>query len=313
MDKYKDDDTQERRTKRNENLYNKIDESDFENLNLTSNISIIKTDTENLNIDEIKEILNEKYQSRSKVREIEEPDSEYADIDEEDTKEYDLKKALDEAHKNKTSDYDKERFKKLRETQYEILNSLNFDKKNEEESEETLTVEEANLMNLIKTVNENALRNSLSKEEDLLEELKGDDDTEILEPANFDDTVTDKKPTIVEELEKTKQLSRKEIDSELERLSADSDIKKISLSDEEEDEEDDTSDDFSLSRTEELSNSFYTGNLQIDKKDMEEFLDLEDEMKGGSIVIKVLVIFIVLIVIAVAVYLLNKYLNLGLF
>lgn len=314
MDKYykEKEDKTESRTSRHQGIYTKVDDDDYEKLNLSSNVSVIKMNS-NLDIDSIKELIEEKYEKRTD-RKIDtenlEDDVPYEEDDfEEDTKEYDLKKVIETAHKNKTPNYDRERFEHLRETQYDILNSLNIDRLSEPIEEETLSEEEATLINLIKTVNENAERNQANKSDDLLDDLMGGDHTEVLEPVTIEEA-PDKKPTILEELEKTKQLSRKEIDTELEKLT-----ENVSEPFDDEDESDDETSEnrITLSKTEELSNSFYTGNYQIKDKDMDDFMDLEKEMSGGGLVVKILIIIIVLITIAIAVYLLNKYLNLGLF
>lgn len=317
MDKYykEKDEKRESRTTRHQEIYGEVDDRDFEKLNLTSNVKVIKTDS-NLDIDSIKELVNERYDKRRPQRvEVDPTIEESDDIDEEETKEYDLKKVIETAHKNKTPDYDRERFEHLRETQYDILNSLNIKDDKEFKRTESLSQEEATLMNLIKTVNENAERNQANHEDDLLDDLLGSENTEVLKPVTIiedEDIDYDKKPTILEELEKTKKLSRNEIDTELEKL------KEEETATEENEESDETDDETSenrvvLSKTEELSNSFYTGKYQINKRDMNDFLDLEEEMKGGSFVVKILVIIIVLVTLALAVYLLNKYLNLGLF
>ncbi len=309
MDKYykEKEKTETSRTNRHKGIYKDISDENYEKLNLTSNVSVIATDDE-LDIGRIKEIVDSKYRKRENVRpDIEDFDDEYDSEDEESTKEYDLKKVIETAHKNKTPNYDRERFEHIRETQYDILNSLNIINENEEKKEAALTEEEATLINLIKTVNENAEKNHSHKEQDtsddLLSDLMGGDDTEVLQPMNFDEKEEpDKKPTILEELEKTKQLSKQEIAEELEKEAVD-----------EENDEDTESDSRTISKTEELSNSFYTGNYTIDEKDLDDFVDLEKEMKGGSLVVKILIVIIALITVAVAVYLLNKFLNLGLF
>ncbi len=317
MDKYKDNDGEvQSRTIRNKNIYTELSEKDLDDINLTSNISVLNADSKNLDIDTLKKMLDEKYQKDrpNSVQSNEEIESEEVKEDE-DTKEYDLKKIIETAHKNKTTSYDTERFKKLRETQYDILNSLNIEKNEPIKNvDESLTVEEANLMNLIKTVNENAEKNKSLPEDDLFQDLKGDEKTEVLEPLNFgeDEEEPEKKPTIVEELEKTKQLSRKEIDDEIEKLTSKLDdvieaVKEVVNEEEERPTEPE------ISKTEELSNSFYTGKFQISNKDMDDFSDLEREMNGGSIFVKILIILLVLIIIAVTIYLLNKYLGLGLF
>lgn len=310
MDKYykeKNSDT-DKRTMRHKEAYDDISDDNYEKLNLSSNVSVIKTEND-LNIDDIKELISEKYDKRKPTYtnlEEYEDDGDDSDDDEVETKEYDLKKVIETAHKNKPRDYDRERLEHLRETQYDILNSLNISSsRTDDEKDEKISEEEKTLINLIKTVNENAERNHHATDsDDLMGDLLGGDETETLEPVYLDDEQPDKKPTILEELEKTKKLSRKEIEEELENEL---------VQNETAEEQDEKKTESPLTQTEELSNSFYTGNYQINKRDMDDFSDLEKEMKGGSVLVKILIVIIVIITIAIAVYLLNKFLNLGLF
>ncbi len=339
MDKYNKEDAQKnKRTFRNKSIYNKTLE-DYDKIDLSDNVSIIETPTEDLNIDEIKKILDDKYQKKKRAPE-EVEDIEEIEINEpqdvEDTKEYDLKKVLETAHKNKKSDYDHERFAKLKKTQYDILKSLNIEKNNDDIIEESLTVEEANLMNLIKTINYNAEKNKIQKdttsEEDLLSELKGTEETEVLEPIPIDyPDEPDKKPTIIEELEKTKQLSKKEIANELKKMEDDTTDQQTDKLNEKkyEDYDDDNSDDEDDKDEEEideeesskiekdaskLEETFYTGKLHINDSDMDDdFEDWANELNSGNIFIKILILLLVIIILAVIVYFLNKYLQLGLF
>ena len=321
MNKYHNENhNEESRLNKNRELYNNVKEEDFDKLTLTSNISIIDADTTNLDIEKLKSLLDEKYSKPTKnSKAIDEMEEEIISTkdDMEDTKEYDLKKVIDEAHKNKTSDYDRERFKKLRDTQFDILNSLNLSRTDEPIIEESLTVEEANLMNLIKTVNENSLkREQISlNETGLLSDLQGDDDTDALAPMNFDDdTLTNgKKPTLLEELEKTKQLSKKDIMDTLEKeeentKNSEENVEINSeLLETSDYEENDEPEDF------DAQEKFYTGKHQINEKDLEEFADLQKEISSGGAMIKILVALLILIVLAVGVFLVNKYLDLGLF
>lgn len=323
MDKYTSDvEVEEKkasRTARNKSIYSKVNDEDIDKLDVDNNISVIETNAEDLDIDTIKDILSQQYENESKrtKRNIE-IDVDDISLEEEPkdekeiTKEYDLKKVLETAHKNKTPDYDRERFLKLRETQYDILNSLNIDRTEEPQPEETLSQEEANLMDLIKTVNFNAEQNKALKktnqEDNLLSDLLGDEKTEVLEPVEIDMSVEpDKKPSLVEELEKTKQLSKKELDKEIDKYN-----ELVGSTEEETESDEDETSTQELTPTEQMSNSFYTGKFHIDDKDMDDFADLEKEMKS-SFVVKILIIILVLITLAVAVFLLNKYLNLGLF
>lgn len=305
MDKYYSDSGEEnaKRTSKNRNIYGDISDEEYDKLNLTNNISVIDTPLEDLDIDKIKAILEEKYKEKKRTSiSVEDMDLDEQEEELESTKEYDLKKVLETAHKNKKVDYDQDRFAKVHEQEYDILKSLNIGKKESVDEEEAMSVEDTNLMNLIKTVNYNAEKfknSSNSDDDDLLADLKGGDDTEIIGPGSFEEKEKPgKKRTIVEELERTKQLSKQDIETALEEL------------DEESDDAEET--DTPLTKTEELSNSFYTGKFQINDDDMD-FKDLENAVNGGSIVIKILITIVVLALIGLAIFLLNKYLNLGLF
>lgn len=312
MDKYRDEELEkDSRTSRNQNIYNNLEDRDYENLDLEGNISVLGTDVNSLDIDKLKTLLNERYSTESpKKKTVEQPleQNNLEDIDKEETKEYDLKKVIEDAHKNKIVDYDKERFQKLKKTQFEILNSLNIEKGNNQKKDESLTREETDLINLIKTVNEKKENDNSS--DDLLDDLKGNEKTEVLTPISIDDedeSNTGKKPTIVEELEKTKRLSRQELDDEIEKLTSKLDdvIEKIK------DQEIENTN--KLAEVDEMTNSFYTDKLDIEANDIDDFADLEKEMNGSSIVIKLLILLLVFVTLAICVYLLNKYLNLGLF
>lgn len=288
MEKYhNEDEVTESRVARNKSLYNKYNVDIDDNINIDNNVSIIDSNT-------LKKMINNSSNNESDNMSF----LEYEDDVYENTKEYDLKKIIDDAHKDKESDYESTRHKRLRESEYEILKSINFEKK---EGETTpLTEEEKTLVDLIKTVEMNALKRSEERKSELMGDLMGDDNTEVLEPVDInDDTdITTPKPTIVEELEKTKQLSKGEIEEAIK-----------------ESDENEIIEEKDKNSTKEipLVNSFYTGNLSIKKRDLDDFKDLQKELKGGNVFVKILIVFIVIIVLAVGVYLVNKYFNLGLF
>lgn len=299
----------EKRVNKNQKKYAENEETDIDSLSLTSNIAVLDTDTNNLDLEKIKELLDEKYKKPKINMEIDVMEDEESEEDLEDTKEYDLKKIIAEARKGKSADYNSERFKKLRDTEYEILNSLNLNT-NPHTHEENLTEEEKTLVGLIKTIDENSNKKKPGDNEDenLLGDLLGDDNTEVLEPVEITEeiTYTDRKPTLVEELEKTKQLSRTEI---MDKIDETESIKKENT-----EINDDTINKNDIKDKQvTYENTFYTGTLEIKESDLDDFKDLEKELKAGNIFIKILIFVIVLIVIAAGVYIFNKYLNLGLF
>lgn len=285
MDRYQSEKQADSRTNRNKDIYYNLSEKDLENISITDNESIISTNTTNIDIEKLQSLLDNKYRKNTNLRDYEYVEDIQKDL--ENTKEYDLKKELEHARKNKPENYDIDRFKKLRTSEYEILNSLNINKDDEEK--EKPTKEETELLTLIKTVNENAEKRHPKTEQDLMDDLLGDDNTEVLEPIEMDDNLeaSIKKPTIVEELEKTRELSKTDIKN-AEKTEKDTPEKII-------------------------ENSFYTGNLAINENDLEDFKDLQKELKSSGILIKIIIIAIIIIVLAAAVYFLNKYLHLELF
>ena len=293
MSKYHNDEdgVMEKRVNRNKEKYKDIDDLDLDNLNLTNNVSIIKTDSEELDIGEIRSLLKKKYVKPNDTHD--ETYGEVEPIELEITKEYKLKDAIDKAYSEKVDDYEKDRYKKIRDTEYEILKSINISNNTEGTTSESNSDEGELITSLLKTIDENALRSSKQSDE-LLGDLFSDSNTDVLEPIIPDSELenTPAKPTLVEELEKTKQLSRKDIVEELEKETPKEETGKLAST---------------------STNTFYTGSLAIEETDLEDFKDIEDEIKANSILVKVLIILLVFIVLVVAVYLLNKYLNLGLF
>lgn len=294
MEKYHNGElARETRVDRNQKSYAEVSEEDIDSLNLSNNVSVLQADTTNVDVGKLREILDKKYRKDKRSVFDDYYDEEFKEPLE-DTKEYDLNKALDVAHSEKDNDYEKNRYKKLRNEEFEILKNLKIERSYEEAEPTKKSIDgddEASLVGLIETIKENELKRTEIKNE-LLKDLMGNENTEVLEPIKSDLEDTDttlEKPTILEELEKTKQLSKKDIDSAIE------DAKEVEH------------------ETVPIENTFYTGKLSIDENDLDDFNDLQKEIKSNGILIRILIIMVVLVVLAVAIYILNKYLNLGLF
>ena len=316
MDKYyKENVLEESRTSRNKDIYDSRDEKVFEDLSLTSNISIIDADIENLDIDKLKDYLDERYNKGEQKINKEEPiNVEKKEKDLIDTKEYDLKKVIEEAHKNKESDYDKDRFRKLRDTQYDILKNLKIEKDKEFEvrdlKSETEELEN-NLEEKIETNTEEEVspkKLEATSETDLFADLLGSDDTEKInrieeiEPEDEEEKEIEedyKKPSLNEEIEKTIKLRKEDLKKEKELIE---ETKEETIEIEEPKEE-----------TNLLNNSFYTGQYQIKESDLDEFDDLKKEIKTGNFLAKALIILLVLVLLGALVVGLDMYLHLGLF
>ena len=180
MDKYAETPNLKSRTEKNKNLYEQIKNTDIDKFEINSNATIIGEDVNNIDVDKIKDMLDKKYRDALpkkpvlESREVEEKDDKLVD-----TKEYDINAILEKAKSTQDVDYEKERLKKVHDTQYDILKNLNIQEKNLESEEDT----EENIMNLINTINALEMKHKESNGDttalDLLSDLS-DNDSETL-------------------------------------------------------------------------------------------------------------------------------------
>lgn len=177
MTKYYDEELENTRFHKNEKLYREINQSELDNYNIKSNATVIGDNKNEIDIEKIKKILDTKYKDAPKRRSIRLEETEEKFEEKEPTKEYDINVILEKARGEKTENYEEERLKRIHDTGFDILKNLDISKKEEEPSKE-----EENLKNLINTIAINERKNTESSSPlDILTDLKGDDDTEVLE------------------------------------------------------------------------------------------------------------------------------------
>lgn len=176
MDRYNTNHEQiKTRSQKNSALYDDVRNSMLSNFDINSNVSIITNETDDvIDMTNVKRFLDKKYgdnvprrKSIAMPLDIQEEmeTKEQKDIFE-DTKEYDINSIIEKAKQGKNVDYTKERLKKVRETQYEILNNLNLEeKKNNDEAKTARQKDEENLMNLINTITQLELNQQNSDKE----------------------------------------------------------------------------------------------------------------------------------------------------
>ena len=249
------------RVAKNNDLYKQINNSELDNFNVRSNATVIGNQEREIDVEQIKKILDKRYNSAPKRRSIRIEERPHENIiSDEPTKEYDLTKVLEKAKDEKVETYEENRAKKLRNTQYNILSNLNIEG---EEKEEVKTTPEENLMNLINTITINEAKKLEEKNSnsndidplDILSDLKGDDDTQVYESMETEVT----KITEIKEKEKENNNQITEVENK---------------------------------KQEKLDNSFYTSNL-FKKNDFEvDNKDLVDDEKIG-IGIKILIVLVV--------------------
>ncbi len=255
---YEDKELENTRFGKNEELYKEISKSELDSYEVKSNTTILGDNKPEIDVEKIKQILDTKYKEVPKRRSIRIEEEEEVPLEKETTKEYDINVILEKAKEEKQENYEEERLKKLRDTQFDILKNLNLEKK--EEPEES---EEENLKSLINTIALNESKNKENTSLDILSELKGSGDTEVLEglKEDMDDSLSE-------------TLEQNKISEE---------VKKEEKKD--------------LTDTQ-MINSFYTSSNAIKDKDFEDIQDIEDFQKSiesNNVLLKVVIALIVII------------------
>ncbi len=256
MSKYNASDKNNSRVKRNQEKYDNLSKTDLENFNVLSNATIIGESKKNeINIDKIKKILDNKYNEMPKRKSIRldtDEESKYTDPEFENTKEYDINTILNKARSEKEDNYEQDRLKKIRDTQFNILSNLAVEKEIIEAKEES-SPEKNNLMNLINTIaiNEKKLgdKDINSTTMSLFAELKGSDKTEVIDPVSKTGTIVES----IDELKNNEVNSTSKIDAQ---------------------------------------KDFYTSSTKFNKKDFE---DLGIEEKGHMNIITIILVIIILL------------------
>lgn len=165
---------------RNEELYKEISKSELNSFDVKSNATILGDNKNEIDVEKIKKILDTRYKETPQRKSIILEESDEPEEAREITKEYDINVILEKAREQKSDNYEEERLKKLRDTQFDILKNLNISKKDDLEDEDNL--EEDNLKSLINTIAFNESRNKDdSSPLDILSDLKGSEDTEVLD------------------------------------------------------------------------------------------------------------------------------------
>lgn len=302
MDKYNSSDiAYKSRTQKNQDLYEDVKTSSLKDFDVNSNFSVIDADADSIDISKLGKILDEKYNEYTpKRRSIEVPAYEEEPIVSQplvDTKEYDINAILQKAKQGKNVDYNKERLKKVREAQYEILNNLDLELKKVEDAKKNSErkSEEDNLMNLINTITQLEIKNkeeskkkdndsSLSLFSDLIEESNTEDQEEKLPPMS-DVTQTQKEiRLVVIDPEKAKEIEKEN--------------------------EEKNSENKEENREEKVEKTL--SKLNIDLSSYDDFSDISKQ-DTGTIIIKIIIFIIIIALVVGAVYILNVLLNLGLF
>lgn len=198
MDRYAETPNLKSRVERNKDLYEQIKTSDIDKFDIASNATVIGEDISRIDVDKVKDMLDKRYREEYDKRSLKfrEQDEEIIEDKKYDTKEYDINAILEKAKKTQNVDYEKERLKKVHDTQYDILKKLNIDETNEEEVMED---NEENIVNLINTITNLELQNSKKNSTgnttalDLLSDLSDNDTNTVYKTMELDKEEISKK------------------------------------------------------------------------------------------------------------------------
>lgn len=169
------------RLQKNEELYKEINKGELNNFNIKSNATILGENDNEIDVEKIKKILDTKYNETPKRKSIRLEETTLEEEEREITKEYDINVILEKAKEEKKENYEEDRLKKLRDTQFNILKNLDLNKYDKDSDEEEIDEVEDNLKTLINTIAYNETHANSSTALDILSDLKGSGNTEVLD------------------------------------------------------------------------------------------------------------------------------------
>lgn len=308
------------RTRKNQNLYKEVSNLELEDFDLNSNASVIGNNKDNISLDEIKNILEKRYHEKPRKKSFGDTDEiPLPKINLDETREYDINSILEKAKEKKEVNYEEDRLKKIRNTQYDILKSLDvingeeeIEEKEDIKPDEIITKKpnaktEQELIDLIDTISAKEL---IKKEKDV--EITGEmDPLDILSDLRGEDESTRVMGMLVKELEEAEKENNSTKDDEdtLEIDPAEDESDKKDLNDSQEI----TITKVDIDKDNKIDNSFVGKTTTFTQSDFDDFNDLKEDMHIAKIIIKLLIFIVVVLFIVGLVILLNKYLNLGLF
>ena len=268
------------RQAKNMDLYKDINSTNLDDFKVNSNVAVLDDNGTNIDIDRIRDMLDKKYRVEPKKKKIADYDEDlYQGVNLDETREYDINAILEKAKEKQVVNYEVERLKKIRNTQFDILNSLDLASKKEEDDEaedaKPLRDDQAHLMELINTITSKELKQDLDPL-DILTDLKGDENTMVVPGLKNSISEADKEEIKKEIKEEVKQEVKQEV-------------------------------------KEELDKSFVTNTMAFTESDFDDFNDLKEDVKSNGIVIKILVVLVILVLIGGIVFMLNGIFEWGLF
>ena len=230
MEKYNNQGTFTSRIEKNKALYEEVKNSSINDFNVDDNTTVLDNNSSRIDAGNLRNLLDSDYIDNTPKRRsivIENNVGEEEKI--QDTKEYDINVILKKAKEGKDINYNKERLKSVRQTQYEILNNLDLTKQTEpDDYHKKKKVDEDNLMELINTITALELKNRTQKKDDevsqaldLFDDLNEEVEEEPIKAKELQEKVVEK--------HEEKQVEKETIP----KVEAKPELKKVSVPEEE--------------------------------------------------------------------------------
>ena len=300
MDRYRNSDSTNKeeysRSSRNQELYKNIGS----NQKYTNFTDVSKIDAYSLNDAKKNYRTREGYKTIKEYTTVDKRPKAQKDLDEfnylyqdHENRVYDINSVLEHAKENRKNRDELEEKRKLKNTNYNILASLNKEEleKYRKDKVERNKPDEDDLRNLIDTITSKTLAGEISKETgvDLLSDLMATNIMDKVDPKDYESDDNEKEDIskeISEEKEDRIELSREILDKES--------MKKL---EEEKNKLSDPTDDL----MKDLDKSFYTKSMDLSDKDFD-FGDEYENDKKIPIIVKILLILILIAIVLVGVY-----------
>lgn len=294
MEKYNNQGTFTSRVEKNKALYEEVKNSSINDFNVDDNTTVLDNNSSRIDAGNLRNLLDSDYVDNTPKRRsivIENNVGEEEKI--QDTKEYDINVILKKAKEGKDINYNKERLKSVRQTQYEILNNLDLTKQTEpDDYHKKKKVDEDNLMELINTITALELKNRTQKKDD-----------EVSQALDLFDDLNEE---VEEEPIKAKELQEKIVEKHEEKQVEKETIPKVEVKPEPKKES---------VPEEETHDEHVTKTLSKLNIDMDSYDEFGDVVKGdkSTFILKVMIFLVIVLLIIGIIFILNNMLNLGLF
>ena len=178
------------RTKRNSSIYSNMDMEDIK-IKTGNNARVIADASKEIDMDKILKYINsmEEKKERVNITLDDYKDNEISPIKKE-TKDYDINSVLSRARDNRNKDYSNEKYKKLDNSEYNILKNIKVEENKNEEEVNDIELN-TNEKTIVKLIDDLSKTKKMDKSE-LFGELMGDNEnTVVLGAKDLEEEVND--------------------------------------------------------------------------------------------------------------------------